>query len=109
MTMPVYAESTIEYLIVSIPDLCNLTYLEICVEPLDQDKHPPTIVNIVNGKIATESDNIDNVMVEWLFLAVPWGCLRFVIVVFPYHTHLLFWNPTCGVMRVEFMTLNKSM
>ena len=27
------------------------------------------------------------VMVEWLFLAVPWGCLRFVIVVFPGHTH----------------------
>ena len=25
--------------------------------------------------------------VEWLFLAVPWGCLRFVIVVFPDHTH----------------------
>ena len=30
------------------------------------------------------------VMVEWLFLAVPWGCLRFVIVVFPDHTQLLF-------------------
>ena len=30
------------------------------------------------------------VMVERLFLAVPWGCLRFVIVVFPDHTHLLF-------------------
>ena len=30
------------------------------------------------------------VMVEWLFLAVAWGCLRFVIVVFPDHTHLLF-------------------
>ena len=29
------------------------------------------------------------VMVEWLFLAVPWGCLQFVIVVFPDHTHLL--------------------
>ena len=29
-------------------------------------------------------------MVEWFFLAVPWGCLRFVIVVFPDHTHLLF-------------------
>ena len=27
------------------------------------------------------------VMVEWLLLAVPWGCLRFVIVVFPGHTH----------------------
>ena len=29
-------------------------------------------------------------MVERLFLAVPEGCLRFVIVVFPDHTHLLF-------------------
>ena len=26
------------------------------------------------------------VMVEWLFLKVPWGCLQFVIVVFPDHT-----------------------
>ena len=32
------------------------------------------------------------VMVERLFLAVPWGCLRFVIVVFPDHTHLLFFG-----------------
>ena len=30
------------------------------------------------------------VMVERLFLAVPQDCLRFVIVVFPDHTHLLF-------------------
>ena len=30
------------------------------------------------------------VLVEPLFLAVPQGCLRFVIVVFPDHTHLLF-------------------
>ena len=30
------------------------------------------------------------VMVELLFLAVPRGCLRFVIVAFPDHTHLLF-------------------
>ena len=30
------------------------------------------------------------VMVERLFLAVPRGCLWFVIVVFPDHTHLLF-------------------
>ena len=29
------------------------------------------------------------VMVERLFLALPQGCLRFVIVVFPDHTHLL--------------------
>ena len=32
------------------------------------------------------------VMVEWLFLAVPRGCLQFVIVVFPDHTHLLFFK-----------------
>ena len=30
------------------------------------------------------------VMVERLFHAVPRGCLQFVIVVFPDHTHLLF-------------------
>ena len=34
------------------------------------------------------------IMVERLFLAVPRGCLQFVIVVFPDHTHLLFMN-TC--------------
>ena len=28
-------------------------------------------------------------MVEWLFLAVPWSYLRFAIVEFPDHTHLL--------------------
>ena len=33
-------------------------------------------------------------MVERLFLAVPRGCLRFVIVVFPDHTHLLILNGT---------------
>ena len=32
------------------------------------------------------------VMVERLFLAVPRGCLQFVIVVLPDHTHLLFLN-----------------
>ena len=34
------------------------------------------------------------VMVEKLFLAVPRGCLLFVIVVFPDHTHLLFLQRT---------------
>ena len=33
------------------------------------------------------------VMVEQLFLPVQRGCLRFVIVVFPDHTHLLFLIP----------------
>ena len=30
------------------------------------------------------------VMVEWLFFALPWGCLQFVTVVFPDHIHILF-------------------
>ena len=33
------------------------------------------------------------VMVERFFLSVPRGCLWFVIVVFPDHTHLLFLKP----------------
>ena len=31
------------------------------------------------------------VIVSWLFLAVPWVCLQFMIVVFPDHTPLLFY------------------
>ena len=38
------------------------------------------------------------VMVERLFLAVPRGCLQFVIVVFPDHTHLLFL-----VVKIDYM------
>ena len=30
----------------------------------------------------------------WLFLKVSWVCLQCVIVVFPDHTHLLFWPET---------------
>ena len=33
------------------------------------------------------------VIVVWLFLASPWVCLQFMIVVFPVHTHLLFSCP----------------
>ena len=43
------------------------------------------------------------VMVEPLFLVVPWGCLRFVIVEFPDHTHLLFF--TCNVNKVYMILL----
>ena len=48
------------------------------------------------------------VMVERLFLAVPRECLRFVIVVFPDHTHLLFlmWNH-CIAMRLELHFAHK--
>ena len=43
------------------------------------------------------------VVVERLFLAVPWDCLRFVIVVFPDHTHLLF-----SIRAEHFLFFNNS-
>ena len=39
------------------------------------------------------------VKVERLFLAVPLGCLQFVIVVFPDHTHLLFFMCLLVLLR----------
>ena len=42
------------------------------------------------------------VMVVWLLPAVPWICLRFVIVVFPDHTYLLFWLNTNPSARVVY-------
>ena len=44
------------------------------------------------------------VMVERLFLAVPRGCLQFVIVVFPDHTHLLILNVFLSTGVREFFT-----
>ena len=42
------------------------------------------------------------VMVERLFLAVPRGSLQFVIVVFPDHTHLLFFFIAYDFSDVEY-------
>ena len=42
------------------------------------------------------------VMVKRLFLAVPWGCLQFVIVVFPDHTHLLFWKQLSICVPIDY-------
>ena len=41
------------------------------------------------------------VMVERLFLAVPRGCLQFVIVVFPDHTHLLLLTKMRQLLQFE--------
>ena len=47
------------------------------------------------------------VMVVWFFLAVPQVCLRFVIVIFPDHTHLLVrkvfarWTPIASALIAE--------
>ena len=44
-------------------------------------------------------------MVERLFLAVPQGCLRIVIMVFPDHTHLLFLNWFNGAPTLPLVCL----
>ena len=48
------------------------------------------------------------VIVERLFLAVPQSCLQFVIVVFPDHTHLLFFIYFLLGMLLFFMTFYAS-
>ena len=64
-----------------------------------QNHHLIADSSLSHGKISVEAReliallNLSSwclVMVERLFLAVPRGCLLFVIVVFPDHTHLLF-------------------
>ena len=42
------------------------------------------------------------VMVVWLFLAVSWVCLRFVIVVFPDHTHYIWCKVTLNFTIIVF-------
>ena len=46
-------------------------------------------------------------LVERLFLAVPWVCLQFVIVVFPDHTHLLFLQNALMEHSAKLLTCNK--
>ena len=54
----------------------------------------PSIAIILMGKrelvALLNLSSLCLVMVERLFLALPWSCLRFVIVVFPDHNNSLF-------------------
>ena len=62
---------------------CTLLYVHSCIAIILMGKRE-LLVNLLT------LSSWCLVMVERLFLAVPWGCLRFVIVEFPDHTHLLF-------------------
>ena len=56
-------------------------------------EHSSIAIILMGNRELTDLLNLSSwclVMVEWLFLVVPLCCLRFVIVVFPDHTHLLF-------------------
>ena len=61
---------------------CSLFYVHSCIAIILMGKRElVALLNLSSWCL---------VMVERLFLAVPRGCLQFVIVVFPDHTHLLF-------------------
>ena len=73
------------FIVTPIVGVCNcsvLLYVTLC---------PSSIAKILMGKRELVALlNVSSwclIMVERLFLVVPWGCLRFVIVVFPDHTH----------------------
>ena len=44
-------------------------------------------------------------IVVWLFLAVPWVCLQFVIVVFPDHTHFFLLYTMQSLYNAMFFVL----
>ena len=55
--------------------------------------HSSIAINLMGKRELVALLNLSSwclVVVALLFLAVPWSCLRFVIVVFPDHTRLLF-------------------
>ena len=63
------------------------------------------IINLMGKRELVALLNLSSwcpVVVGRLFLAVLWGCLRFVIVVFPDHTHLLFLIPVWPNTSEEF-------
>ena len=41
------------------------------------------------------------VIVVWLFFPVPWVCMQFVIVVFPDHTHLFFFEAKLTLLKCQ--------
>ena len=65
----------------------------ICLN-IQTDYVPSSFAIILMGKrelVALFSlSSLCLVIVVWLFLMAPWVCRQFVIVVFPDHTHLLF-------------------
>ena len=65
--------------------------------------HSSIAINLMGKREMVALLNLSSwclVMVERLFLEVPWDCLRFVIVIFPDHTHLLFF--------IEYKVISKN-
>ena len=76
---------------------CTLLYVHFSIATILMGKRE--LVALLN------SSSWCLVMVERLFLAVPRGCLQFVIVVFPDHTHLLFFSKAFDKVAHEKLLL----
>ena len=69
------------FIVTPIVGVCNCSMF--CCELLYV--HSSTAIILMGKRELVDLLNLSSwclVMVEWLFLAVPWGCLQFVIVVF---------------------------
>ena len=65
--------------------------------------HSSTAIILMGKRELTALFNLSSwclVMVEWLFLAVPWGCLRLLSVVIPDHTHLILFKGCCVIFFI---------
>ena len=77
------------FIVAPIVGVCN--YSMFCCTLLDV--HSSIAIILIKKRELVALLNLSSwclVIFKRLFLAVSWGCLRFVIVVFPDHTHLLF-------------------
>ena len=75
---------------------CTLLYVNFSIAIISMGKRELVVLlNLSSWSL---------VMVERLFLVVQWGCLRFVIVVFPDHTQLLFFTrPIRFFLKVQVL------
>ena len=71
-----------------IPTIC-VNFFASAYEFLDSPSYLCSVLSS-QGYVVQVYSWYSLVIALWGFLAVPWVCLQFVIVVFPKHTHLLF-------------------
>ena len=119
VTFPIGILGQVRYLIVSIPDLCTLTYFVnlFIVSPIVVGVcncsmfcctllyvHSSFAIILMGKRELVALLSLSSwclVIFVWLFLEVPWVCLQFVIVVFPNHTHFLFQSHVIFVLQIK--------
>ena len=78
---------------------CTLLYVHFSIAIILMGKREPVALLKLSSRCL--------LMVERLFLVVPRDCIRFVIVAFPDHTHLLFLRTLVGIARLALSNLSQ--